>query len=44
MDTAKTITIYDGATGETVVRNMTPEELAHHEALTDNPDAGSSPE
>jgi hypothetical protein len=32
MDTNKTITIYDHATGETTVRDMTPEEVLEDEA------------
>lgn len=44
MDTNKTITIYDGATGETTVRDMTPEEVLADEARIADvdplPDAG----
>jgi len=32
MDDKYTITVYDGATGETVVRAMTDEERAQHDA------------
>jgi hypothetical protein len=44
MDTNKTITIYDGATGETTVRDMTPEEVLADEARVADSQPLPSPE